>query len=247
MLKFAYASLKYHRRATTIYIISLFAGSLLLFFFVSLQQSLPILLQQSEAFLFSAGYLDNPQILKQIESPTNQLAHFYSQVIISLLIGLLLFFTYLSIRYQKSKHQELVAWYHSGSSMNSWIRLNLVECLLPFGLILLVLSLVLIIFQNTLGNLLLHAHLVFFNLFGEHVSLETIDQSVTNKLLVRVPTTNTGLVTMMQLRVQDWLHLFFTSLWRLILTLGLLLMTVNTLICSIFTYRRYHQWNNHLH
>ncbi|KAF1303312.1 hypothetical protein IV487_04445 [Enterococcus saccharolyticus] len=247
MLKFAYASLKYHRRATTIYIISLFAGSLLLFFFDSLQQSLPILLQHTEAFLFSAGYLDNPQILRQIESPTNRLDHLYSQVTISLFIGLLLFFTYLSIRYQKSKQQELVAWYRSGSSMNSWIRLNLAECLLPFGLILLIFSLVLIIFQNTLGNLLLHAHLGFFNLFGEHVPLEITEQSITNKLLVRVPTTNTGLVTVMQLSVQDWIHLFFTSLWRIAYTLGLLLIIINTLICSIFTYRRYHQWNNHSH
>ncbi len=245
MVKFALASMKYHRRTTIIYISLLFISFCLLLFVNSLRESLPFIEKHIEELLAISSYQEEKQaLLRQIQASSRMLQQHYDRIYFILLPllagGLLLFFALLQVK----KRNELFAWHQSGSSLVSWVRLNLTECLLPLLLLCLVFILLVLLLQNLLGNLILNIHIKAFDHFhSDNLATQSLTLPL-NRLLVRLPTNNYALAAAAQLTSREWLRILFTALRQTAYTFFLLISLSGFIIFSNFSYWGYRHWNN---
>ncbi|MGX7197639.1 hypothetical protein [Enterococcus olivae] len=246
MIRFALASLRYHKRSTVLYTLLLVIGFSLLLFLNSLLESLPLLFNQTKELITSSGYQEEESfILQQLRQSQEQLRLVYTYIRDLRLPLLLAFFFVFFLFGQIKKDQELLAWYQSGSSVYAWMRFNLAEHLSPILLLAIVFSMVFLIFQHSLGNLVLETHLKAMDSLNElSVNIQVMEDDSLNRLLIRFPRTNQALFSSLQLSSHEWFRMFFSSLWKTLVTLGGLLGSMSLCISGSYSYWRYHQWKN---
>lgn len=243
-MKFAFASLKYHKRSTLVYSLLLILGCTLLLFINSLLESLPLIFNQAKELVSSSGYQQEEQLIwQQLQQHHEELKKVYLYLRnVRLPLLLFLFFLYYLVS-QMKKNQELFAWYQSGSSISSWIRFNLVEHLVPILFLTITYGCMILIFQDSIGNFLLNIHLKLMNSLNKlTIHVQITEDETLNRLLVRFPTTNQALVSSIQLSSQQWLKILFTALWKTMLTTVAILAIIHSCITGSYSYWRYHQW-----
>lgn len=249
MFKFALASMKYHKRATLIYIVFLTVSSCFLLLLDSLQESLPVLVKQTQDLLDTSGYQEEKQVIfQQLQTSSQRLLLYYDQLRMLLLLVFSVLFFFLLLIYQRKKAEEFAVWYQSGSSFWSWVFLNLGECLIPLLLVTSVFSFLFLLCQYSLGKLVLLTHLEFMDhLNGASLSLHISDNQTLNQLFIRFPTTNDALVASIQLTSKQWLSIFFTTLLKTMRTLLLVISAIGFTTLISYSYWRYRHWNNSSH
>lgn len=246
MTKYAFASMTYHKRMTGIYILLLIVTGSVIFLSNSLAQLIPVIREQIANFLSMAGYQEEQQtILQQIEEPSRQLLNVYHQIRMvgctSLIAFLFVFFTLC----QRKKEAELSSWYHSGSSISGWVRLNLIEALLGFGFVLLFFIVGLIIFQKQIANLVLMVHMqITDHFFGSAINIQLLEDTNLERFLIRFPTTNAAFFRTLNITDREWLRIMGNAFWQTAYGLFVTIVAINLPTSSIYSLWRYHRWNH---
>jgi len=239
--KIALASLKYHRRITTFYIIFLAITFCLLFIIDSLRVSLPYLYSHMEDLLTSSGYsLEKQSILTSIQEPVATVSRYYSLS----QKAALLFFTVMFLIYffacQVVKEKEYFIWKHSGSTTFSWLYFNLLEAFFPFLIFAVAITIITMILQHFWMGIVLSQHLkTIESINGIHTFTEQFGQNDLGYLVVRFPRTNQALIQSILLSSREWTKILFISLGQTLLKLIFLIFPIQISAIGIHHYWRH--------
>ncbi|MCF1685504.1 hypothetical protein LQF67_07860 [Tetragenococcus halophilus] len=216
--KIALASLKYHRRMTTFYVIFLVISFFLLFIIDSLKISLPYIYTHMEDLLSSSGYsLEKQSILRYIQEPTETIGRYYDFVKKAALIFFTaLFFIYFFIC-QIVKEKEYLIWKNSGNRTLSWVYLNLLETIFPLFFFILIFATMIMLLQHFFVGIILNQHLKIIEMVhGTNTITEQFGQDNLDHLVVRFPRTNQALIQTILLSSKEWTKILFISLGQTI-------------------------------
>ncbi|AYW48247.1 hypothetical protein C7K38_07585 [Tetragenococcus osmophilus] len=246
--KIALASLKYHRRMTTFYILFLVISFSLLFVIDSLKISLPYIYEHVEDLITSSGYsLERQNILTSIQKPTETVNSYYSlSKWIAIISFVALFLIYFFIC-QLVKEKEFLIWKHSGSTTFSWVRFNLLESFFPLVIFILIFTLLAMVFQRFFVGMILYQHLkVIESVSSTQAITEQLGQEHLDHLVVRFPRTNQALIQSILLPAQEWTKILFLSLGQTIRNFIFLIFPTQVAAISAHYYWRYKFWNKRL-
>ena len=247
MLRFAIASLKYHKRTTTLYfcLVMLLGTSLLLI--NTLIASLPFYLKQVKKLLNDSGYQESDAIIwAHLQETTNHLHSFYTSIYLLQLPFIFCIFTVFFIYLQHKKRNELRAWKQSGSSWQSWLRLSFTETLPTLLVFFAIASFVVLLLQSFISSFILETHLhvmTFLDKQDHPLALSQIGQvNMHNQFVIRFPETNQALLESIRLTSDQVPTLLFHALGKALATLFLLISLTNLIVTGSHSYWRYHQW-----
>ena len=250
MLRFAIASLKYHKRITLTYCGLLVIFGLGLLLTNTLLASIPLYLKQMKDLFTESGYQEtNAAMWQQFQTAVGQLQQIYATVYTAQLlsIGFLLALFFGFIQYKKK--QDLLAWKQSGSSWQSWLRLSWTETLPPLLCFALVASGLALLLQNYVNTGILQTHLDILTDLKQLDVHETLlsqvkQMDMPNQFVIRLPETNQALLESIHLSDTQVLTLVFHALGKALATLFLITSFINLIVTGSHSYWRYHQWKN---
>lgn len=239
--KIALASLKYHRRITAFYIFFLSILFILFFIIESLQISLPYIYEHVERLLSSSGYsLERQTILASIQEPTETVNNYYHLFKKIAIISFSVLFVLYFFICQLVKDKELLVWKHSGNTMFSWLRLNLLESFFPLIFLILIFILLTMIFQRYFVEMILYQHFkIIESVSNVDTVTEQLEQTQLGQLVTRFPRTNQALIQSILLPSQEWTKIFFLSIGKTIRNIIFLLFSAQIITISTYYYWRY--------
>jgi hypothetical protein len=252
MLRFAIASLKYHRRLTLLYCFLLVILGMSLLLLNTLIASIPLYLKQIKVLFTESGYQEtNRTVWQQLQTTAQQLQHFYSTIYTAQVLMISLLFILFFVFVQFDKKQELLAWKQSGSTWYSWLRLNWTETLPPLLCFVIVASGIALLLQNWVNTEGLQTHLDVLTsldkLDPQQTLLSQIEPSDrSNQIVIRLPETNQALLESIHLSATQVLTLLFHALGKALATLFLITSLSSLMVTGSHSYWRYHQWKNTL-
>lgn len=243
-VKIAWASLKYHRKTTILYLFFLSIAFFLLFIFESLENSIPYLYQNIKQLLLSSGYTVNSEITQDLlQKPALFLIGRYQLLKRSLLLLIAFILIAFSFIYQKVNEKERSTWQQTGSSTVSWIWINLLQGLLPLLFLTACFILFYLLFQQHIIQFILNQQIRSLEFFiGNQTSSDQLVPANLDQIIIRFPKTNHALIQSILLPNRVWNHV-------LLLSTGQVLRRLFCLICSLqlITVGIYHFWREKWH
>ena len=241
-VKFAIASLFYHKKAMTLYTLVSFFAMLGLIVTFALIYSLDQVLAQTKELLFT------DDLQTKVTNELQPITTLYHQLFYLIFWAYLLVISGFQFYYQLHKRKEYTAWLTTGSSTRQWVGMQLVEMWVPLVIAAIAAFSLLMLFQPYFQQELLSGHI--FALDRENTSAhiwQNIQSAQNEEFGITIPQNNQVFVQNVELNSTAWLSIMFQSTRQAIFTLIATVTSVTCLmVCGHCLYWRKKQWKNQL-
>ncbi|MGX7132335.1 hypothetical protein ACWOB3_07620 [Enterococcus songbeiensis] len=241
-IRFALASLQYHRRSITPYWLTALFFFFALSFFVCLKMSFDVFCQQiTTLFSPEERSLINTELFSaDLKSYTEKIDTFY-RLGFFLVGGLFILVTLLFLYFYLKKRPDLTVFRKSGVANHRWLGQLLAEFLLPAFLLFLVVMVTLLIFQPLLQTTIENSHRALIQHYGmDQLQIELINGDDLTRWLVKLPANGTSLFNSIQLPARTWTLLFVQSALKTLAFFTACYFVLIPLIISFFLRRKAH-------
>ncbi|WP_313510431.1 hypothetical protein [Enterococcus sp.] len=241
-VKFAIASLFYHKKAMILYTLVSFFAMLGLIVTFALIYSLDQVLAQTNELLGTDDL--QSKLTNEIQPITTLYQHLFYLIFGAYLLVICGFQFY----YQLHKRNEYSAWLTTGSSTRQWAGMQLIEMWVPLMLAAIAAFTLLMLFQPYFQQELLSGHIFVLDRENTSAHIWQIVQSSQNEEFgITIPQNNQVFVQNVELNSTAWLSIMFHSTRQAILILTAAVITITSLIVSGHClYWRKKQWKNQL-